>query len=137
MAILPNDPFALDGSVIVENEPGLTWYIDKTTNRINGEVNGYEAVRQAVEIILRTDRYRWQIYRPSSGVDYRNLIGQDSGYVAMELRRQVTDALLMDDRVIDVEDYDFTVKGDVLSVSFTVRTVFGEVEEAMEVPLYD
>ena len=134
MAILPNDPFALDGSVSVASEPGLTWYIDKTTNRINGEVDGYDAIRQAVEIILRTDRFLWQIYTPSSGVDYRNLVGQDAGYAAMELQRRIKEALAMDDRVLGISNYEFTHTGDVLSISFVVRTVYGDIEEELEVP---
>ncbi len=137
MAVLPKDPFALNGNVIIKNEPGRTWFIDKESGMINGEVDGYEAVRQAVEILLRTDRYRWQIYRPSSGVDYRNLVGRDPGYVAMELRRQINEALSMDSRFMSLDNYDFKVKGDVLSVSFTVRTVYGDVAETMEVPVYD
>lgn len=137
MAILPTDPFALNGEISVSGQPGRTWYIDKMSGRINGEVDGYDAVRQAVEIILRTDRFRWQIYSPSSGVDYRNLIGQDAGYVAIELRRQIQDALSMDSRVLGVEDYTFSIEGDVLDVSFVVRTVFGIIQESLEVPVYD
>lgn len=137
MAILPTDPFGLNGTVTISGQPGRTWYIDKASGRINGEVDGYAAVRQAVEIILRTDRFRWQIYSPSSGVDYRNLIGQDSGYVAVELRRQIEEALAMDSRVLGVENYTFSIKGDVLDVSFVVRTVFGTIQESMEVPVYD
>lgn len=135
MAILPNDPFALDGDVAIGSEPGLTWYIDKVSGRISGTVDDYAAVRQAVEIILRTDRFDWQIYSPSSGVDYRHLIGLDAGYVAMELQRRITEALLMDDRILGIENYAFEIKGDVLSISFLVVSVFGSINESLEVSL--
>ena len=135
MAILPDDPFILDGDISIQDEPGLTWYIDKETKRIVGEVDGYAAVRQAVEIILRTDRYWWQIYSPSSGVYYKNLVGQDAGYVAMELQRRILEALLMDSRMTGLSNYAFTHTGDVLDISFVVNTVYGDVQQSMEVPI--
>lgn len=135
MAILPSDPFALSGSIASESEPGLTWFIDKASGRISGTVDDYAAVRQAVEIILRTDRFDWQIYSPSSGVDYRNLIGRDIGYVAIELQRRIVEALAMDDRVLGIDKYDFTISGDSLSVSFIVLTIFGDFSESLEVAL--
>ena len=135
MAILPNDPFALQGAVATENEPGRTWYIDKFSGRIMGEVDEYAAVRQAIEIILNAERFAWQIYSPSSGVEYRNLIGQEAGYVAMELQRRIAEALTMDSRVLGIDGYTFSLSGDRLSINFIVRTVYGPVEEDMEFSL--
>lgn len=125
---LPTDPFALYRASF-QNQPGRTWYIDQNTNRIVGEVDGYAAVKQAVEIILRTQRFKWLIYSPSSGMDYRGLVGLDMGYVAAELQRRVKEALYMDSRVTGVKNYDFYADGDKLSVSFTVTTVFGDVTQ--------
>lgn len=135
MAVLPNDPFRLNTEVSVEDEPGLTWYIDKTTNRIYGEVDGFAAAKQAAEIILQVDRYYWQIYSPSSGTDYRNLVGQDVGYVAMEVQRRVIDALSMDSRFVGLSNYIFARDKDKLSISFTVQTVFGSFDEEVEVSI--
>ena len=133
MATLPTDPFALGTAITVESQPGLTWNIDQTTKRIAGEIDGHAAVRQAVEIILRTERYWWQIYSPSSGVYYKHLVGNDPGYVAMELQRRIVEALSMDDRVLGIDKYNFKIDGDVLDISFIVRTVFGEISKRMEV----
>lgn len=135
MAVLPYDPFRLDTEVSVEDEPGLTWYIDKTTNRIYGEVDGFAAAKQAVEIILQVQRYAWQIYTPSSGMDWRNLVGQDAGYVAMEVQRRVIDALSMDGRFVGLNNYQFVHERDKLTISFTVQTVFGNFDEEVEVPI--
>ena len=132
MATLPIDPFSLY-KVTFQNQPGRTWYIDQESQRISGEVDGWAAVRQAVEIILRTQRFKWLIYEPFSGTDYRNLIGLDSGYVAAELQRRIKEALMMDSRVTGIKDYKFHFDGDSLSVSFTVTTVFGDVYETLEV----
>lgn len=132
MAVLPTGNLP---DVTFQQQPDLTWGIDKTTNRIRGAVTGWGAVRQAVEIILNVERFRWQIYRPYSGMQWNGLIGQDPGYVAAELQRRIQDALRMDDRVQGISDFSYTVSGNVLTASLTVNTVYGEVESGVEVSL--
>ena len=133
MATLPISNLNLDPFLITENEPGLTWYCDKASGRIQGYCDGYEAARQAVEIILNTERYKWQIYESSSGTDYSGLIGEDPGYVAVELRRRIEDALKMDSRVLGIQNYETSVDGEVLKASFTVATVYGNIYDELEV----
>lgn len=135
MAVLPTSSIDITGGVNFQNQPSLSWYINKETNRIEGTVDGQAAVRQAVEIILNVERFRWQIYRPYSGMEWDGLIGQDPGYVGAELQRRVIDALTVDDRVTGISDYDYTVDGSSLSAVFTVNTVYGSIAESVEVPL--
>lgn len=135
MAVLPTSSINITGGVNFQTQPSLSWYINKETNRIEGTVNGQAAVRQAVEIILNVERFRWQIYRPYSGMEWDGLIGQDPGYVGAELQRRVIDALTVDDRVTGISDYDYTVDGSSLSAVFTVNTVYGSIAESVEVPL--
>ena len=135
MAVLPTSSINITGGVNFQNQPSLSWYINKETNRIEGTVDGQAAVRQAVEIILNVERFRWQIYRPYSGMEWDGLIGQDPGYVGAELQRRVIDALTVDDRVTGISDYDYTVDGASLSAVFTVNTVYGSIAESLEVPL--
>lgn len=123
-----------DGVQIVQ-QPSLTWGIDKGTNRIQGEFDGYQAVKQAVEIILNVERFRWQIYLPSSGMQWDGLIGQDPGYVASEVQRRILDALLMDDRVRGISNFEYTMSGEDFSASLTVNTVYGAVPATVEVKL--
>lgn len=130
MAVLPTGNLP---QVEFRQEPGRTWYIDN--DRIRGECDDWLAVRQAVEIIVNVERFRWQIYRPWSGMEWNGLIGQDPGYVASELQRRLTQALSMDDRVRGISGFDYTVDGDRLSASLTVNTVFGEMETSVEVNL--
>lgn len=135
MAVLPTSSINISGGVSFQSQPSLSWYINKETNRIEGTVDGQAAVRQAVEIILNVERFRWQIYRPYSGMEWDGLIGQDPGYVGAELQRRVIDALTVDDRVTGISDYDYTVDGASLSAVFTVNTVYGSIAESLEVPL--
>ena len=132
MAVLPTGGLP---EVTFQQQPGRTWYIDKTSNRIRGECDDWLAVRQAVEVILNVERFRWQIYRPYSGMQWEGLIGQDPGYVASELQRRITEALTMDDRVRGISNFSYTVEGDKLSASLTVNTVFGEMDTSVEVNL--
>ena len=134
MAVLPTGP-DLSNGVTFQQQPSLTWYLDTVTGRIQGTADGYAAVCQAVEIILDTTRFRWQIYRPYSGIQWDGLIGQDPGYVAAELQRRVTEALLMDDRITAVQDFNYTLSGDVLTANLTARTVYGDVQTMVEVNL--
>lgn len=135
MAVLPTDNLNLNGKVRYEDQPGLTWKIDREKGRIVGECDNWEAVRQAVEIILWTERFRWQIYRPYSGVQYDGLIGLDPGYVAAELKRRVRAALMMDSRVTGIEDYTYTFSEGILHAEFTVTTVFGGIRQSAEVSI--
>ena len=132
---MPTLPQGMDltGGVTYEQQPSKTWNINKDTNRIQGETDGQAAVRQAVEIILNVERFRWQIYRPYSGMQWDGLIGQDPGYVASELQRRITEALLMDDRVRGISDFTYSVIGNTLNASMIVNTVYGEIETGVEV----
>ena len=98
-------------------------------------MDGQAAVRQAVEIILNVERFRLQIYRPYSGMEWDGLIGQDPGYVGAELQRRVIDALTVDDRVTGISNYEYTVDGNSLHATFTVNTVYGSFDESQEVTL--
>lgn len=135
MAVLPTDNLNLSGAVRYEDQPGRTWKIDREKGRIVGECDNWEAVRQAVEIILWTERFRWQIYRPYSGVQYDGLIGLDPGYVAAELKRRVRAALMMDSRVTGIEDYTYNFSEGILHAEFTVTTVFGSIRQSAEVSI--
>ena len=135
MPTLPQSAIDLSAGVQTQSQPSLTWRINKDTQRIEGTCDGYDAVRQAVEIILNIERFRWQIYRPYSGMEWDGLIGQDPGYVGAELQRRVINALTVDDRVTGISDYDYTVDGSSLSAVFTVNTVYGSISESVEVPL--
>lgn len=119
--------------VSVKSMPSLTWYINKDTNRIQGTVDNYDAVVQAVQVILNVERFRWQIYSPYSGMQWRGLIGEDPGYVAAELQRRIRDALMMDDRITGIKDFKYSIADDVLTASLTVTTVYGDVQTTTEV----
>lgn len=135
MAVLPEGADELIAGVTFEREPSLTWRIDQAAGRIKGTADGLEAVRQAAEIILNTERFRWQIYQPYSGVELTALIGQDPGYAAAELQRRVREALMMDDRITGVSNFTYAIDGDALSAAMMVNSVYGDTNLTVEVSI--
>lgn len=131
--MLPASDIDLSQGVVFQDQPSLTWIADPVTHRIRGRGDGWEAVRQAVEIILHVERFRWQIYTPNFGTDYDGLLGTEPGYAASELQRRLEDAFLPDNRILGITDFQWTFSGVSLTAAFTVRTVFGDVSSGMEV----
>lgn len=136
MAVLPDSGNAnISTGVTFIQQPSLTWYINKDSNRIQGGVDNLEAVRQAVEIILNVERFRWQIYSPNSGMQWDGLLGQNPGYVASEVQRRIKDALSVDERVLGISNFEYTMDGDSMTCSLTVNTVYGQTQTTVEVNL--
>lgn len=133
--MLPQASIDLSRGVVFQDQPSLTWIADPVTNRLRGRGDNWEAVRQAVEIIVNVERFKWQIYTPNFGTDYDGLLGTEPGYAASELRRRLEDAFLPDNRILGIEEYSYTFTDVSLTVSFTARTVFGGVPGSLEVPL--
>ena len=119
--------------VQVRSQPSLTWLVDPNTKRIAGTADGYAVMQQAVEIILNVQRFYWQIYSPAFGMDYRNLLGSDPGFVASNLKRRLQEAFSVDDGLLGLQNYRDTVNGERLHATFTVRTVYGDLDEEAEV----
>lgn len=133
--MLPQSNIDLSRGIVFQDQPSLTWIADPVTNRLRGRGDNWEAVRQAVEVIVNVERFKWQIYTPNFGTDYDGLLGTEPGYAASELRRRLEDAFLPDNRILGVKDYAYTFKDVSLTVTFTALTVFGDVPGSMEVKL--
>ena len=54
--------------------PSYTYQVKN--GRIHGYIDGLEAMRQAVEKILLTERFEWVIYSSNYGVELERLIGE-------------------------------------------------------------
>lgn len=135
MPTLPQADIDFSQGIIFQDQPSLTWIADPATRRIRGRGDNYEAVRQAVEIIVNVERFHWQIYTPNFGTDLEGLLGNDPGYVASELQRRLSDAFLPDDRILGISQFSYTVQDTDLTAQVTVDTVFGPVRTALEVEL--
>lgn len=135
MATLPQSDIDLSKGVVFRDQPSLTWIADPVTHRLRGRGDNYEAVRQAVEVIVNVERFRWQIYSPNFGTDFTGLLGNEPGFVASELQRRLSDAFLPDSRILGISDFAYEFENGVLTAAVTVNTVFGSVKASVEVPL--
>lgn len=116
----------MEDEIEIVSEPTKTWVIDKDSGRIAGIDEGIDAMSQAVDIILSTQRYKWQIYTANFGVELEDLPGNDRAYIEAELPRRVEDALSVDDRIESVSDFVFSEQeSGSLFCYFNVSTVFG------------
>lgn len=132
MATLP-EVIGFDTDIVVASQPSKTWIIDRNTMQVSCMDKGLEAVRQAVEIALNVERYKWTIYSTNFGSELNDLVGEDEAYIIAEIPRLVEGALSSDNRVVSVDDYVYK-KTDTnsMTVSFTVHTVFGDLVEVIE-----
>lgn len=117
----------------VENEPSYTYYLNIEKSRITGNTDGLEAVQQAVYKILNTERYQYDIYPWWYGVELADLIGRERSYVVPEIERRITDALMNDDRILSVSNFQFEFNKSAYHVTFEVETTFGDLEVESEV----
>lgn len=132
MATLP-EVIGFDTDIVVASQPSKTWIIDRNTMQVSFMDKGLEAVRQAVEIALNVERYRWTIYSANYGSELDGLVGEDEAYIIAEIPRLVEGALSQDSRVVSVDDYVYKkTNTNSLTVSFTVHTVFGDIVEVVE-----
>lgn len=132
MATLPDIGFATD--IVITAQPSKTWIIDRDAMQVSRMDSGLESVRQAVEIALNVERYKWTIYDANFGSELDGLAGEDEAYIIAELPRMVEDALSPDSRVIAVDNYVFTrLDSTSMRVTFTVHTVYGDIQEGVEV----
>jgi len=119
--------------IVEEQQPSLTYGIDFDRRRVVGKVDGLDAVKQAVFLILQTERYRHLIFTPDYGCELEGLVGRDPLFVQSEIKRRIREALMQDDRIEDVTNFSIQFDGDNALVRFTVVSVFGNFEAEQEV----
>lgn len=117
-------------------QPSLTYGLDLDRGRILGRVDGLEAVNQAIRKALLTPRFRCLIYNNQYGSEIKQtVIAGDASpeYTETEMPRLVRDALLVDERVLDVYDFSCSFDNEQAYVRFSAKTVFGDtvVEEVI------
>lgn len=130
--IIYDDEVASDDVV---SEPSKTYRV--FNNRVAGFTSDLEAVAQAIEKILSTERFQHPIYSDNYGIELDTLIGQDYGLVQAEIERIVKEAMLSDDRVLEISDLilDKSSDKDSAVLRFNVNTVYGQLNYESEVGL--
>ena len=133
MSTLPQGNTVLSNGVIFEDQPTNTFYIDPASKRVRGMDAGKNAMRQAVEIALSVERFKWGIYSANFGVDFSGIIGYETGYAAAVLEQRIKDALSIDNRVLGVKDFSYSASGGTLTATVIIQTVYGDISQNIEV----
>lgn len=116
--------------IAFHDDVNKTYKMDIENERIQGHIaDNIESVKQAVYKCLNTERYKHCIYSWNYGVELSDLFGKPIPYVLPEIPRRIKEALLYDDRIEDVTDFDLKhgKNGDVYA-KFTVHSIFGDFE---------
>lgn len=107
--------------------PNLTYRMNIEEETVAGNVtDDLKAVQQACYKILNTERYQFVIYSWNYGVELMELFGKPLPYVYSELPRRIREALLGDDRVIEVGEFSVSHKKNDVFASFKVTSIYGD-----------
>ena len=114
----------------------LTYKLDFKRKRLIGIIDELEAVKQSVYKILNTERQSKLIYNQDYGVELQRFIGQDEDFVKSDLQRTITEALLADDRILEVKDFTLNpLESNLITINFSVISVFGDISLKSEVSI--
>lgn len=127
--MIPSITGFLEQNFELEEQPTYTYKMNLDTGSIRGYTDGLDAMKQAIFKILQTERYQYIMYSWNYGIETLDLYGEPISYVCPELERRITEALLWDERIESVDNFEFDLpqKG-VIHVSFTAHTIFGDVK---------
>lgn len=112
----------------IEEETSYTYKLNLDELIIAGFVDGLEAMKQAIYLILNIERYEYLIYSWNYGIELNDLYGQPIPFVLPELKRRITEALVQDSRILGVDNFSFETNKGKVHATFTVHTIFGDVE---------
>lgn len=113
-----------------ESLPTRTYTFDFETGQINRKkIDGLDAIKQFILKAIRTPRYRFAIYSANYGCEIHELIGQNvsEALKETEIARMITEALIYDDRIMQVYGFEISYANESVTVSFNVDTVEGSL----------
>lgn len=115
-------------------QPSKTYKIDTVSGRLVSKIDGEEAIKQALDKILITERYAWLIYDWNYGIGLDKYIGKDFAYIKADMKKNAENALLYDDRVLQVNSVDiFRIGIDSMYIRYNVSTTNGEITSTVKI----
>lgn len=131
--MIPSTSSAIQTDFEIAEQPNKTYKLDTKNNVIVGLIDGLEAVKQAVYMILNTERYQNLIYSWNYGVELIDLYGQPPPFVQSEIKRRLSEALMQDTRIQSVDAFSFAIIKNMINATFTVSTIYGDIKAETEV----
>ncbi len=105
--------------------------IDFQTGQLTGKiVEGLEAIKVWIWLCMHTERFRHAIYSADYGTSLEQYIGHmlSEEYINTDCESEITDALLINEYIESIEDFEAVRNSDSLNISFRVVTKFGSLE---------
>ena len=98
-------------------------------------ISGKAKLEQWINKVLATEKGENEI-EPSYGVEIKKVIfsGYPKMYIKAEVCRIIEEVLLENEEILGVSDFNFTRTGKNTILSFTIETIYGDIER--EVSLY-
>lgn len=120
-----------------ETESSKTYKINFDNFAFKGTCEGDDAIKQAIFMILNTERYEYPIYSWDYGIELNDLKQMPITQAMSELPNRIKEALEVDDRIETVDSFVVErIDKDKLDVSYTVHTETGdEIDVGSEVEL--
>ena len=97
-----------------------TYFVDWNNGTITSMCDGEDALKQAIYKILNTEKFQNVIYSHNYGCQLIELFGKSSERVCMDLKNNISEALLQDDRISKVDGFEFKINKNTVTVSFYV-----------------
>lgn len=126
--MIPQTENELKNDFEFEELPTNTFKLNDSYNQIYGFTDGLEAMKQAIYLILNIERYEYLIFSWNYGIELADLFGEPIPFVMAELERRISEALLQDNRITSVEDFEFDSDRNKVFCKFKVYTIYGEIE---------
>ena len=116
----------------IPREYGINFETGQLTGKI---VEGIEAIKVWIWAALRSERFRFPIYSWDYGVSVEQYIGRvvSDEYLQADCADEITEAMLVNPYITDIEDFTAVKEGDRLHISFTAVTKLGNTEVAYDV----
>lgn len=126
--MIPNTNSDFNNDFEFREMSSTTFKLDISENKVQGYTDNLEAMKQAIYLILNTERYNYLIYSWNYGIELSDLFGKSVKFVMVELERRIKEALLQDTRIKSVENFESTYKKNKVYCTFKVVTIYGDVE---------
>lgn len=137
MSILPSFLEELSNVDIAESEKTKVievpreYGIDFNTGQLTGKiVEGLEAIKVWIWLCMHTERFRHAIYSSDYGTALDQYFGHvlSDEYINTDCESEISDALLINEFIESIEDFEAVRNSDTLNIKFKVVTKFGSLE---------
>lgn len=99
-------------------------------------LEGKEALKAWIEKCIRTVKFKAAVHKNLDyGPQIEDLIGSvfDNDFIQAEIEREVSDALLKNPYILNINDFSFEIEGSKLSATITITTIYDN--EPLEVTI--